>query len=258
MEPEPVVNPFDRLHPAARATPRVRVGIGAAIVLLILALVVAVVVAAFNQQSGSTVVVPGGALTSLTPNGSGTRNSSASGADGSSAPSARGPRVDGAAGGGAFDNGEANQGAFLFVHVLGAVRKPGLFQLADGARVVDAIAAAGGLTETGDPAGVNLARPVNDGEQLYVPAHGEAQPQAPPGGGAAGSVGGGSLVAGPVNLNTATVADLDSLPRIGPAMAQRIIDFRTANGRFSSVDELRDVAGIGQKTFDGVKDLVTV
>lgn len=253
MEPNSAADPLAQLHPAARAaSPRVRIGIGAAIVLLILALIVAVVVSAFGQESGSEVVTPGSVATSLSPNGSARET------DAGPAPSTTGP----GAGGGA---GEGDQGAFLFVHVLGAVRRPGLFQLADGSRVVDAIAAAGGLSEAGDPAGVNLARPVSDGEQLYVPARGEAQPQAPPGGGAAGGAPGGaanpadgSAAAGLVNLNTATVADLDSLPRIGPAMAQRIIDFRTANGRFSSVDELQNVTGIGQKTFDGLKDLVTV
>jgi competence protein ComEA len=147
----------------------------------------------------------------------------------------------------------------IFVHVLGAVRQPGLFELHDGARVMDAVAAAGGLTESADPAGVNLARIVGDGEQLYVPRLGEAQPGAPPGsppnGGAAGGAG---APVGPLDLNTATVADLDTLPRIGPALAQRIIDYREANGRFRSVDDLRSVTGIGEKTFDGLKDLVRV
>lgn len=257
MEPDSAADPLAQLHPSARrASPRVRIGIGAAVVLLILALVIAVVVSAFEQESGSDVVTPGG-LASRVP-----QNGSAGGMDGGASPTPTGQ-------GPGLGAGETDQGAFLFVHVLGAVRRPGLFQLHEGARVVDAIAAAGGLSETGDPAGVNLARPVSDGEQLYVPARGEAQPQAPPGGSSAGGAGGGSAggnaggagngsASGPINLNTATLADLDSLPRIGPAMAQRIIDFRTANGRFSSIDELRNVAGIGQKTFDGLKDLVTV
>jgi competence protein ComEA len=152
------------------------------------------------------------------------------------------------------------------VHVLGAVRQSGLFQLREGARVMDAVAAAGGMTETADPTAVNLARVVGDGEQLYVPALGEAQPGAPPGavradggvGGAPGTGSGRAAAAGKVNLNTASVGELDSLPRIGPAMAQRIIDYRDANGRFASIDDLRNVTGIGEKTFDGLKDLVTV
>jgi competence protein ComEA len=230
-----------------------RIGIGAAIVLLILALIIAVVVAAFGQESGSTVVAPAGATPIHTPNGPGPGQSSQSSQSIQSSRS-RGtsPTAEPEAGTG------SNQGIFLFVHVLGAVRKPGLFQLAEGARVVDAIAAAGGLAETGDPAGVNLARSLSDGEQLYVPAVGEVPPPVPPGGGASGGSGSGGAATGPVNLNTATVADLDSLPRIGPAMAQRIVDFRTANGKFTSIDELRNVVGIGEKTFDGLKDLVTV
>ena len=130
---------------------------------------------------------------------------------------------------------------------------------------MDAVAAAGGLSETADPAGVNLARRVADGEQLYVPALGEAQPGAPPGaapgvpgGGTGGAAGRGAAAIAKVNLNSAAAAELELLPRIGPAMAQRIIDYREANGRFTSVQELRNVTGIGEKTFDGLKDLVTV
>jgi competence protein ComEA len=121
---------------------------------------------------------------------------------------------------------------------------------------MDAIAAAGGLSAEADPGGVNLARIVSDGEQFYVPRQGEVPPQLPT---AAGSgAGGAAAPAAKVNLNTATVADLESLPRIGPTMAQRIIDYRTANGRYTSVDGLRDVTGIGDKTFEGLKDLITV
>jgi competence protein ComEA len=109
---------------------------------------------------------------------------------------------------------------------------------------------------------------VSDGEQLYVPAQGELT-AAPPGaagggapggasGGAAGGAAGGAGAAAKVNLNTATAADLDTLPRIGPAMAQRILDYRTAEGRFSSIDDLRSVTGIGEKTFAALKDLITI
>ena len=142
----------------------------------------------------------------------------------------------------------------LLVHVLGAVVRPGLVELAAGARVVDAVAAAGGFTAEADPAGVNLARPVVDGEQLVVLAIGQVPPPAA-GGGAPGS--GQAAADEVVHLNTADVAALDTLPRIGPALAQRIIDWREANGRFSSVDDLLAVTGIGQKTLDGLRDLVT-
>lgn len=239
MQPDRFPLDLERLAPAARARPRLRVGVGAAVVLLLLALVVAVVVSAIGQQagqrtvgSGSVSVPSGGAFESATlePFDAGA----------SAAPEGR-PGAD--------------AGAVMFVHVLGAVARPGLFQLRDGARVMDAIAAAGGLTAEADPAGVNLARIVTDGEQFYVPRQGEIPPGIPA---AATGSGGVSAPAAKVNLNTATVADLDSLPRIGPTMAQRIIDYRTLNGRFSSVDGLRDVAGIGDKTFAGLEDLITV
>lgn len=147
--------------------------------------------------------------------------------------------------------------AEVFVHVSGQVRTPGLYVLAQGARVVDAVAAAGGLTEAADPAAVNLARSVVDGEQVHIPAPGEAPPAgAAPGGAAAG--GSGSASAGPLDLNTADVAALDTLPRIGPAIAQRIIDWRDQNGPFSSVEDLLAVPGIGEKLLAGLRDLVRV
>jgi competence protein ComEA len=137
------------------------------------------------------------------------------------------------------------------------VKDPGLFQLHDGARVVDAVAAAGGFTDDAQQGGVNLARVVSDGEQLVVPRVGEAPPASAVGGGAAAAP--GSVAPGAkVNINTATATELETLPRIGPAMAQRIVDWRTANGRFSTVDDLLSVTGIGEKTFDGLKDQVTV
>ena len=230
MQPDRFPLDLERLAPAARGRPRLRVGVGAAVVLLLLALMVAVIVSAVGQQAGrrtvgsETVSIPAG--NSLAPFDAGA----------SAAPD------------------DAGSGAIIFVHVLGAVARPGLFELRDGARVMDAIAAAGGLSPEADPAGVNLARIVTDGEQFYVPRQGEAPPGIP----AAAGSGGAAAPAATVNLNTATLADLDSLPRIGPTMAQRIIDFRTANGRFASVDGLRDVTGIGDKTFEALKDLITV
>jgi competence protein ComEA len=139
--------------------------------------------------------------------------------------------------------------AELYVHVSGAVAAPGLYRLTDGSRVVDAIAAAGGFAEKADETGVNLARLVSDGEQLVVPVEGEQ----PPVSGGAGSKGDGK-----VNLNTATTTELDTLPRIGPAMAERIIQWRDANGRFTSVEDLLAVPGIGEKMLESLRDLVTV
>lgn len=143
----------------------------------------------------------------------------------------------------------------LYVHVSGAVVSPGLVTLPPGSRVVDAIGAAGGLAEGADAAGVNLARLVQDGEQLRVPAVGEAPaPSEDLSGGA--SVGGAEGV--PIDLNTATAAQLETLPRIGPALAQRILDWRAANGRFAAVTDLMEVAGIGQKVFEGLESRVRV
>lgn len=143
-----------------------------------------------------------------------------------------------------------------WVHVVGEVRAPGLYSVAIGSRVVDAIMAAGGLSDNADECGINLARPLNDGEQLVVPVRvGDA-----PGCGAAGTGGAGANGAGasaPISLSRADVSALDTLPGIGPTLAQRIIDWRTANGGFSSVDQLRDVSGIGDKLFATLQPLVT-
>lgn len=135
----------------------------------------------------------------------------------------------------------------IFVHVLGAVERPGLYELTDGARAVDAVAAAGGFTDVADDAGINLARFVTDGEQLRVPAIGETPPAAT-----------GMTAGGLVNLNTADATTLETLPRVGPALAARIIDWREANGGFGSIEDLMSVTGFGDKTFDGLKGLVTV
>lgn len=135
----------------------------------------------------------------------------------------------------------------LFVHVSGAVAAPGLYVLRDGARVVDAVAAAGGFADGADENAVNLARPIGDGEQLVVPLVG-----------AAPVAGAAPVGDGRINLNTATPSDLDTLPRIGPAMAERIIAWRDENGRFTSVDDLLAVPGIGDKMLEALRDLVTV
>lgn len=139
-------------------------------------------------------------------------------------------------------------GAQVYVHVLGAVARPGLYVLAEGDRGIDAVAAAGGFTADADQAQLNLARPLVDGEQVIVPVIGAA----PPPGVVSGTTN------GKVNINSADAAALDTLPRVGPAMAQRILDWRETNGRFSAIEDLMSVTGIGQKTFDGLKDLVTL
>jgi competence protein ComEA len=148
--------------------------------------------------------------------------------------------------------------ASLYVHVSGAVAEPGLYVLGDGARVVDAVAAAGGFAPDADAAAVNLARPVSDGEQLHVPAMGAAPAAGEGGGPASGAGASGGADGGRVDLNTADVAALDTLPRIGPAIAQRIVDWREANGRFTAVEDLLAVPGIGDKMLEALRELVTV
>ncbi|WP_203935063.1 ComEA family DNA-binding protein [Virgisporangium ochraceum] len=138
----------------------------------------------------------------------------------------------------------------IVVSVVGRVHRPGLVRLAHGSRVADAIEAAGGVLPGTDLGFLNLARKVVDGELLAIGV--SAPPVAPGAGPAAGAPG------GLVNLNTATAAELDALPGVGPVLAQRIIDHRTRTGGFRSVEELRKVEGVGDARFEQLKDLVTV
>ena len=153
----------------------------------------------------------------------------------------------------------AHAPAEVVVHVVGAVHRPGLVHLPVGSRVADAVSAAGGTTAGARAASVNLARLLVDGEQLVVQRRG--RPALVPAPGAAApelASGAGTAPTGPVDLNSATQEALDALPGIGPVLAQRILDWRTANGRFSSVDELGEVSGIGEATLADLRPVVTV
>jgi len=141
---------------------------------------------------------------------------------------------------------EAVSPASIYVHVLGAVASPGLYELPEGSRAVDAIASAGGFARKADEAAVNLARFVTDGEQIIVPVVGASPASSGPGSGS-----------GLININSADATALETLPRIGPAMSARIIAWREENGRFASVNDLKKVTGIGDATFAGLKELVT-
>ncbi|MFH0244390.1 helix-hairpin-helix domain-containing protein [Streptomyces sp. HK10] len=143
-------------------------------------------------------------------------------------------------------------GGPLLVDVAGEVRRPGVHRLPAGARVADALRAAGGVRPGTDLHGLNRARPLADGEQIVV---GEP-PVAPVPGPPAAAAGSGPAAGGPVSLNSATADQLDTLPGIGPVMARRIIDHRTERGGFSSVEELREVSGIGERRFAELKPLV--
>jgi competence protein ComEA len=157
----------------------------------------------------------------------------------------------------------ATGGAQVVVSVVGKVRRPGLVRLPTGARVADAVAAAGGLVPGADLGLTNLARKLVDGELVVVGAPVGAVPGgAVPG----GAVPGGSSPGAPpgsapgalLDLNTATTAQLDALPGVGQVLADRIVEFRTAHGSFRSVDQLREVDGIGETRFQRLKALVTV
>lgn len=202
---------------------RVRIGVGAAVVLLFVGLACAVLFSALAPKGQTALVAPGDVAQA-----------------------------------GATTSPAAPSGAAIFVHILGAVAAPGLYELREGDRAVDAVAAAGGFAADADQSGLNLARFVTDGEQIVVPVVG-APPVAGAGGGAVvGGTSGGAVVPGKVNINTADATALESLPRVGPAMAARIIAWRDENGRFTAIEDLMSVTGIGEKTFDAMKDLVTV
>jgi competence protein ComEA len=154
-----------------------------------------------------------------------------------------------AATGAAGPSGERGQ---IVVSVVGRVARPGLVTLPEGARVADALQAVGGALPGTDLAALNLARRLSDGEQVAVGVPVAAPAAGPEAGPAPGAP------PGKVDLNTATVAQLDALPGVGPVTAQRIVQWRTQHGRFARIDQLRDVDGIGDSRFDRLKDLVQV
>jgi competence protein ComEA len=201
---------------------RVRVGVGAALILVLVGLACAVFITAITPHGASSVVAP---------------------------PAMPSPGVSGSSGPSTSAGSSGSSRAVIYVHILGQVNDPGLYSLHDGDRAVDVVAAAGGLTPSADPAALNLARFLSDGEQIIVPAVGQTVP-------ASGATG-GTTIPGKVNINTADETTLETLPRVGPAMAARILAWRAANGRFTAVEDLMSVSGIGEKTFEGLKDLVT-
>lgn len=177
-------------------------------------------------------------------------------------PAARGSPSTAAAAGSPSSAGpgtaSAGAGGIVVVDVVGQVGRPGLVSLPAGSRVADAITAAGGATPEADVSLLNQARLVIDGEQIRVPRPGEVIAAAPGAAapGAAGGAGGG--VGALVSLNSADLATLDGLPGVGPVLAQRILDWRSEHGRFTSVDELGEVSGIGDKLMSQLRPRVTL
>jgi competence protein ComEA len=240
----------------APVRPRLRLTIGAAVVLLLLGVATTVLVATLGPHGAAETVIPGAAGTSET----------AGAADDPSAPGSSGVPDDPAPGNGSGSLGEqglppedgsgAPASAPIYVHILGEVVTPGLYELRDGDRAIDVVAAAGGLTDLADDAQLNLARFLSDGEQIIVPKEGEIPPPAvagaPDGSGSAGTSSGGAI-----NLNLATADELEDLPGVGPELASRIVDWRDANGRFETVDDLLNVAGFGDKKLDALRDAAT-
>lgn len=172
----------------------------------------------------------------------------------------------GAAAVGGTDNSEGStEQTLLVVHIAGAVNHPGVFSLAPGSRVFEAVEAAGGALPSAELAALNLAAPLLDGVQVFIPTQEQAAalplnpgaPQVP--GQSQGAVGSApSGAQGKLNLNSASAAELETLPGVGPVLAERIITWRTDHGKFATVDALDAVVGIGAKLLAGLRDLVTV
>lgn len=144
------------------------------------------------------------------------------------------------------------------VHLVGAVARPGVYELPESSRVQDAVSEAGGLTPDAAENALNLARLLVDGEQITIPTEAEVAAMAATQGQSVEDVPGVANAGSVINLNSASREQLDTLPGIGPALAQRIIDWRSANGAFGSVEQLGDVSGIGAKLLDRLRSLVTV
>ena len=149
--------------------------------------------------------------------------------------------------------------AAIVVDVRGAVAQPGVYTLPAGSRVQDALARAGDVLPKAETRSLNLARRLNDGEQLYVPTIGEATvpPPATPSKNSSSNAATKTPI-GKINVNTATLTELDLLPGIGPSIGQRIIDYREQNGAFKQIEDLKKVRGIGDSIFGQIKDLVTL
>jgi competence protein ComEA len=231
----------------------------------------------WQVAANGPVVLP---LSSVTHDSAG---KSAAGTEGpnSNDPARSGPDDDGTVNSGPGSDRKAADGkdgtgsaaGYVVVHVAGAVKKAGVVRLPRGSRAHEAIAAAGGASPESDLDRLNLASPLEDGQKIYVPRRGEAAPAGTAGAaqadksgpsgaeaaeadGTGGPAGGGA--GGKINLNTATVEELGELPKVGPVLAQRIVDWRAQQGPFKSPEELDAVDGVGPKMLETLLPLVTV
>lgn len=231
----------------ARVSVSWRAVVAFAVVVLVAGAVFAVRVARAQDAAAPQAIVGGGLVGRTAP--------ATAVASGASAGSSGGSPAAAPASAGSSAGGSSRR--TLVVDVVGQVAHPGVVSVPDGSRVGDVLAAAGGTLPGADVQRLNLARLVGDGEQLVVPKPGETlvPPLTPSGGDDAAP---GSTSAAVVDLNTATLASLDSLPGVGPVLAQRILDWRGEHGRFSSIDELGEVSGIGDKLLAQIRARVRV
>ena len=234
--------------------PRAAIIAGSALLILALALALRAVLVS-TATGGHEAPAAAGASATMRPPPAGT-----------AASPAMNPATVPTTGPAAGPGGLSTTSGSVVVHVTGAVSRPGVVTLPPGSRVTDAINAVGGASAEADIQQLNLARVLTDGEQIRVPRIGEVLPEpAPqPGGDAAsgartapGKSGGGGA-SGTININTASASELEKLPGIGPALAQRIVEHRDSHGPFASVDALTDVPGIGKAKLEGLREQATV
>lgn len=234
-----------------------------------LAVIVVIVLLGLGLAGWSVLRARPVALASGQPAGVGSATPQAT----STASAPTSPRASAASSSATASTPPTSAAQLIKVHVLGAVKHPGVVTLAVGSRVQDALDRAGGVTKAAHLGDLNLAQPIADGQQIFVardggrsevrdpvtvPAGGGGSPGSDPSTGGSAAATSGSASGAPVNLNTATVDQLDQLPGVGPVTAQKIVDWRTQHGRFDSTEELQEVDGIGPKTYADLASMVTV
>lgn len=158
----------------------------------------------------------------------------------------------------AIEETEAAGSGTIFVDIGGEVKNPMLAELPEGSRVEDAIEAAGGLTDNADMTSINRAAFAEDGAKIYIPAVTEPGEISASGGAAAAASAGMSTSSGKININTADSETLQELNGVGPSTAQKIIDYRTSQGSFKKIEDIKNVSGIGDKTYEKLKDFITI